>query len=67
VALRSREPLGTESGGQVGDSGTIQGPTGRFQVLDTKKENDFTLHVGQDGSLTPAAERPPAPAKPPIT
>jgi len=24
-----------------------------------------TLHVGQDGSLTPAAERPPAPAKPP--
>jgi hypothetical protein len=30
-----------------------------------EQRTTVTLHVGQDGSLTPAAERPPAPAKPP--
>jgi hypothetical protein len=30
-----------------------------------EQRTTVTLHVGQDGSLTPAAERPPTPAKPP--
>jgi len=46
--------------------------TGRIRVEAEEMEpveqrTTVTLHVGQDGSLTPAAERPPAPAKPPIT
>ena len=44
--------------------------TGRIRVEAEEMEpvehrTTVTLHVGQDGSLTPAAERPPAPAKPP--
>jgi hypothetical protein len=30
-----------------------------------EQHGTVTLHVGQDGSLTPAAERPPTPVKPP--
>jgi hypothetical protein len=30
-----------------------------------EQRTTVTLNVGQDGSLTPAAERPPTPAKPP--
>ncbi len=45
--------------------------TGRIRVEAEEMEpveqrTTVTLHVGQDGSLTPAAERPPAPAKPPM-
>ena len=49
-----RTPFYGESGGQVGDTGTIRGDRFTFQVLDTKKENDFVLHIGQvaEGRVT---------------
>ena len=35
-----------ESGGQVGDVGTIQSKTGAFQVLDTQSSGDALVHLG---------------------
>ena len=46
VLILDRTPFYGEAGGQVGDTGAIRGPRFEFQVLDTKKENDFILHVG---------------------
>ena len=47
-------PFYGEAGGQVGDTGTIRGEHFAFRVLDTKKENEFVLHVGQmvEGRVT---------------
>lgn len=47
-------PFYAESGGQVGDTGTITGATGKFQVTDTQKNGDVFIHIGQmiDGTLT---------------
>jgi alanyl-tRNA synthetase len=49
-----RTPFYGESGGQVGDTGTIRGEGFAFQVLDTRKDHDFTLHVGRvaEGRVT---------------
>ncbi len=49
-----RTPFYGESGGQVGDTGTIRGDRFTFRVTDTKKENDFVLHVGSvaEGEVT---------------
>jgi alanyl-tRNA synthetase len=47
-------PFYGEAGGQVGDTGTIRGEHFVFQVLDTKKDHDFVLHLGQmlEGRVT---------------
>jgi alanyl-tRNA synthetase len=54
VLVLDRTPFYGESGGQVGDTGTIRGEGFTFHVADTKKENDFTLHVGKvtEGTIT---------------
>ena len=42
-----------ESGGQVGDTGWLEWPGGRFEVIDTQREGGFMLHVGhlREGGL----------------
>ena len=42
-----RTPFYGESGGQVGDTGRIEGEGFTFEVLDTKKDGGFTLHIGR--------------------
>jgi alanyl-tRNA synthetase len=50
--ILDRTPYYGESGGQIGDTGVIEGPGFSFRVEDTKKENDFTVHVGRVTSGT---------------
>ena len=54
VLVLDRTPFYGESGGQVGDTGTIRGDRFSFEVQDTKKENEFILHVGRviEGTVT---------------
>jgi alanyl-tRNA synthetase len=54
VLVLNRTPFYGESGGQVGDTGTIRGERFAFEVSDTKKEGDFTLHIGRvmEGTVT---------------
>jgi alanyl-tRNA synthetase len=42
-----------ESGGQVGDTGWLEWPGGRFEVIDTQREGGFMLHIGhlREGGL----------------
>jgi alanyl-tRNA synthetase len=54
ILVLDRTPFYGEAGGQVGDTGTIRGERFTFQVLDSKKENEFTLHIGRviEGTAT---------------
>jgi alanyl-tRNA synthetase len=54
VLVLDRTPFYGEAGGQVGDTGTIRAADFCFRVLDTKKENEFTLHLGSvtEGTVT---------------
>ena len=49
-----RTPFYGESGGQVGDTGTIENADFRFQVEDTKRDHDFIIHIGRvlEGTVT---------------
>ncbi len=47
VIVLDRSPFYAESGGQVGDSGTMIGPRGRFLVRDTQRDSDLILHFGR--------------------
>lgn len=53
IAL-DKTPLYGESGGQVGDVGTLTADGFEFQVLDTQKDGDLWLHIGmlKQGKLT---------------
>jgi alanyl-tRNA synthetase len=46
VAL-NRTPFYAESGGQVGDTGTLTANGVEFEVLDTQKDGDVWIHVGR--------------------
>ena len=52
VLVLDQTPFYGESGGQVGDTGVISSESFCFHVDDTKKENDFTLHIGRVTSGT---------------
>jgi alanyl-tRNA synthetase len=41
-----RTPFYGESGGQVGDSGTVESTDFRFRVTDTQKDGSLILHLG---------------------
>jgi len=51
-------PFYGEMGGQVGDTGTIESPAGRFEVNDTVHYGDIILHRGRviNGTLTVNSE-----------
>ena len=47
VLVAESTPFYAESGGQVGDTGTIKTSTGTFGVTDTHKQADTWIHIGQ--------------------
>jgi len=53
--LLDRTTFYAEQGGQVGDIGTIQTPTGLFDVTATERKGDHVLHWGtvREGTLSP--------------
>lgn len=54
ILVLDRTPFYAESGGQVGDTGSLVGETGRFRVRDTQKQGEAVyVHVGEvtDGEL----------------
>ena len=58
VLVLDRTPFYGESGGQVGDLGIVTGDGFSFRVDDTKRENDFVLHIGHltEGRLSVGAK-----------
>lgn len=50
----NQTPFYAESGGQVGDTGTLRSATGVFRVTDTRKQGTTFIHVGklESGSLS---------------
>jgi len=41
-------PFYAESGGQVGDTGYLESEKGKVSILDTKKENNITIHYSKE-------------------
>ncbi len=46
-AILRESPFYAESGGQIGDAGTLAGESFRMLVSDTQKFGDYTIHIGQ--------------------
>jgi len=46
AVVTEQTPFYGESGGQVGDTGTLKTDFCEFQVLDTQKDGGLTLHIG---------------------
>ena len=47
LLVLDRTPFYAEAGGQVGDSGLIVGPHGKFSVDDVRKDGDVFVHQGR--------------------
>jgi len=47
VVILDRTPFYAESGGQVGDQGTLESSDGQFEVSDTQKQQDVVTHIGK--------------------
>jgi alanyl-tRNA synthetase len=45
--LAAESPFYAEAGGQIGDTGLIEGPEGRFRVTDTRRVEDYIVHIGR--------------------
>jgi alanyl-tRNA synthetase len=46
AVVLDRSPFYGESGGQVGDVGTLTTPTAQFDVSDTQRDGELILHIG---------------------
>jgi alanyl-tRNA synthetase len=46
AVVLDRTPFYGEAGGQVGDTGVLQGPDCEFRVLDTQRDGELILHIG---------------------
>lgn len=53
VVILAQTPFYAESGGQVGDTGLLIAPAGRFRVSDTRKQGSTFLHIGtvEEGTI----------------
>jgi alanyl-tRNA synthetase len=48
-------PFYAESGGQVGDKGTIENSNEKIEILDTQKENELIVHISKKLPANPKA------------
>jgi alanyl-tRNA synthetase len=53
IVVLDRTPFYSESGGQIGDRGTLKNAAVRFEVSDTQRQGDVVAHIGvlTDGEL----------------
>jgi len=58
AVVLDRSPFYGESGGQVGDTGTLTAPGVKFHVIDTQKSGDLLVHLGHliEGKLIAGAK-----------